>query len=292
MSDNVQIAMLLSLTSACLWGLGPVLYKQFYMSCSAYFSYILDAIFGSCLVLLPFALMGQPEFRHLHTAMLLTAPYSLAYLLYLRSFELGEVGQVSVVVQSYPVITMLLASAFGTEAVGLFQLGLMLIVVFAAMAIALAGEGFGASANLKQWFVLACMTALLLGTGDFLLDRTVASYNVYTMTLAIFLTQLLISAALLFFFRQKMTDELAMLRLRPALLWRGLSASLAMSFGAIAFYKAFEFGSVVVVSSLASLEPVFALALAYILLGEKLNRVQLSLFVITLTALILLLLWS
>lgn len=288
---NIQIAISLALFSAFLWGLGPVLYKQFYNNCSAYTGYILDALFGSLIILLPFALLGQPKYEALLSAILLTAPYSFSYLLFLMSFDLGDVTLVSVVAHTYPIVTMLLAFSLGGEPLLPMQLSLILIIIICSMLIGLAKNGpkFGFSES-KEWFVLAAITALMSGIGDYFLDEAVALYEVPTMTLAIFLTQIIVSGFLLIIFHKQVFQELKCLKQQPKLLISGLLASLAMSVGAISFYQAFKFGSASLVSSIAALEPVFAVVLACAFLKEKLNSLQVVLTSITLGILILLML--
>ena len=48
---DLRLAVFYSLVTALLWGVGPVLYKKFYERFSSYFGYLVDALFGSTLIL-------------------------------------------------------------------------------------------------------------------------------------------------------------------------------------------------------------------------------------------------
>ncbi len=279
-------AIALSLLTAFLWGLAPVFYKQFYKRCSSYMSYIIDACFGSLLILLPFALLGSPEYSRLGSAILLTAPYSLSYLFFLMAFEYGKVSLVSVVTQTYPIFTLGLAITLGSESLAVTDIGLILLLVFSTMFIGLlVKEQKEQQADAYTWFILSLLAAFFLGFGNFFLDESVSSYNLYTTTLAIFLSQLLMGAVLLIILRKQMLTDFKILRTHPVLVRSALWGSIAMSVGAVSLYKAFELGSASLVSTVSSLEPIFTLVFAALLLRERLSTVQWLLIGVAFTAL-------
>lgn len=281
---NVELAIALSLVAAVLWGFGPVLYKRFYERYSAGFGYLIDALCGSTLVLLPFALSGEPDLARLPDAMWLTAPYSAAYLMFLIAFELGRVSAVCVIVQTYPIYTVVLALSLGNEQMRPLKVGLVAVIVLASVLMSALDKGFSPQRVWKsmreRWFVVALMTSLLTGVGDFYLNASVERHNVHTTTLAIYLTQLIGCLVLTFLRRKRFTSDLRTLVSNRAYLSAGLLASLMMSLGAIACYSAFDAGPASLVTPVSSASPIFALALAGAWLKERVSAAQIVLVLV------------
>ena len=126
----------------------------------------------------------------------------------------------------------------------------------------------------KPWFLFALLTSVVIGVGDFFLNESVEAHNVYTATLGIYLSQLILGLGLVAFMYKRFRRELRGLVHNRAYLWSGLPASLAMSLGAIAFYKAFDHGPASLVSPMSSVSPIFAVAFAHVWLKERVNTVQ------------------
>ncbi len=275
---NLQLAVFYSLLTALLWGVGPVLYKKFYERFSSYFGYLVDAAFGSTLVLLPYALIGRPDYAQLPAAMLMTGLYSVSYLMFLIAFEFGKASLVSVITQTYPIYTIVLALSVGGERLLPFQLGLVISILLASILVSAVEEGLTSKAMIrnlrKPWFVFALLTSLVIGVGDYLLNESVEAHNVYTATLAIYLSQLVVCLALSLALPKRIAREFRKLRVNRAYLWSGLPASLAMSLGAPAFYKAFDHGPAALVSTVSSVSPIFVVLFASLWLKERVSALQ------------------
>lgn len=279
-----QTPIFLALIAAVLWGAGPVLYKRFYERYTAGFGYLLDALCGSTVVMLPFALSGEPDFARVVDAMWLTAPYSVAYLMFLYAFELGRVSAVSVIVQTYPIYTVFLALSLGNEQMRPLKVGLVVAIVLASVLMSALDNDFSPGRLWKslreRWFVVALLTALLSGVGDFYLNASVERHNVHTTTLAIYLTQLIGCVVLTLLRRKRFTSDLRSLASNRACLSAGLLASLMMSLGAVACYSAFDAGPASIVTPVSSASPIFALALAGAWLKERVSATQIVLMLV------------
>ena len=88
--------------------------------------------------------------------MLMTGLYSLSYFMFLVSFELGKASLVSVITQTYPVYTIVLALSLGGESLRPLQLGLVAVILLASVLISAVEEGFTVAAmgrNLRKALV-------------------------------------------------------------------------------------------------------------------------------------------
>lgn len=277
-----QISILLALINALLWGVAPVLFKKSYAKLPPTVSYVFDGLIGGTLIMLPYALLSNKiDYQFLPHSIFLTMLYSLTYLMFLFAFSLGKVGIVAVIIELNPVFTLLFGLLFFNQYLTPQQIGLILLILVFSIKLCAITE----KANIlqfkkylsKTWFLFSILTAILIGFGDNLLNKSADLYNNYTTTLAIYFSQLIIILAFVVFKNKVFINQYTKTIRHKKFVLPIFLGSICMNIGAIAFYVAFEKGSAPIVSAVSGISPVFTLTLSYFVLKEKLQKNQIFL---------------
>lgn len=277
-----QVSVLLALLNALLWGIAPVLFKKSYAKLPPMVSYVLDGLIGGTLIMLPYALFSNKvNYGYLPHSIFLTTLYSLTYLMFLFAFSLGKVGIVSILIEINPVFTLLFGLLFFNEVLTAPQILIILLILLLSIKLGAITE----KAKIMQfkkyltkpWFLFSVLTAVLIGIGDNLLNKSADLYNNYTTTLAIYLSQLIIIVLFIIFRKNDFFSHYKKTINHKKLLFPILLGSVCMNIGAVAFYVAFEKGSAPIVSAVSGISPIFTLVLSYFVLKEKLLKSQIFL---------------
>ena len=286
-----KLAILFALLNAILWGIAPVLFKKSYIKLSPIISYIIDGLLGGTIIMLPYVIItNRVDFSNLFSSILLTLVYSLTYIMFLYAFNFGKAGIVSVIIEINPVFTLIFGQLFFQQYLEGFKILIIIGILILSLNLGAITEQVEftnfKSYLTKKWFLFSILTAVLIGIGDNLLNKSVDLFNNYTTTLAIYLSQIFIILFLFLIKRNYVLNQVSKTFKNKKLLPTIILASLFMNIGAVVFYVAFEKGSAPMVSAVSGTSPIFTILLSYIIFKEKIKYNQLILIF-----LILVLIW-
>lgn len=256
-----------ALLTAVFLGIGQIFVKKGLKDISPLFNTALSTLLGS-FIFIPFALFNGVHFDHV----LLIAPIALLiailFLIYYYALNHGQISLTGTVIGTYPIITIILSLLFIHEAPSLYQklaIGLVILgTTFVALPSKLEKIHFG------MWFWWAITAVFTIGIADFLIKVLINTYDVFTYLFTFSFCSMFVTAMLCLLDKKgRVLPKFTWKYYLPTLIGVGL-----IEFSFFIFHLALVDGYISLVSPISGIYVAITAILAWIILKEKLSKIQ------------------
>ena len=250
------------------WGIGNILVKKGLSHLSPWQVYALDAVFIAFpLWMIYGALNGGNLLLISFFPILATLFVSVIYALNYYVITLGNIGLISPIISSNPIITVVLALLFLGEKLNLVSSMGILLTLTGVITLSISGN---IKLKPEKWAFLAILVSLGYGISGYLEKISLGQINHATFLMLLSLAQITVIILWKPFYRSK---KPLTIKIGPGLIYSVLGIIL-FNIGNIAYFTALEKGLASVIVPLSNTSVVITVILSVIILKEKIRLHQ------------------
>lgn len=259
-----------SLLAAIFWGVGQVIIKKGFKHLPPLFNNVLAATILFAIIM-PLSLTHGVHFENIISILPLTIVVAIIFLIYYYVINLGQVSLTGTIISISPLITVILSIIFLHESLNIFQKMAIGLILSGVVCLALPEKIYELKKNkIGNWFLWALLTAVFIGFADFLIKLLITQSDVYTYLFTYSFCVVFVSAISIFFDRKG--------RKLPIFSFKSYLPTIAgvifMEIGFLSFHFAISEGFVSLVAPISAIYVAITAVLAWMLLKEKINKIQ------------------
>lgn len=259
-----------ALLGAIITGVGQVLVKRGQVELTPLLDNLLATLVVN-LILVPILLFHGINLEAgkdiLIYALITATMYATFY--YIISF--GNVSLMISLINTFPIVTIVLAVKFLNEWPNIYQWFGILFVILATVCISREKAKKGALKKKKLWLVWGLLGSLAIGVAEFVTKIATAQVDGFTFTLFVYL--MYIPPLIIFMFFDRKGRAFEMLKNKSSLLYT-LIGVFCIETGLIAIALAYQHGHASLVSPVVATHLLVTVVLAVLFLKEKLLMIQ------------------
>jgi len=267
---NYVMWLFYTLLATLLWGVGQIFTKKGLTHLPPLFNNVLSIIVLS-LTMLPFALIHGVQFQKVISLFPWVFLVTLFLFCYYYAIGVGQISLTGTIMGSYPFVTVLLSLLLLHEKLNIFQTFAIFLIISGTILLAIPDKNEKLKGiKIGRWFWIALASAVSIGMSDFVAKVALNNIDIATYFFTYVLTMILIVIISLFFDKKgRNIPKLHFKKYIPTIIGVTMAET-----GMIPFYVALSQGLASLVVPLSSFYVAITAFLAWIVLKEKINKIQ------------------
>ena len=256
-----------ALLAALMWGVGQIFVKKGLNEISSLFNNILSSSIGF-IIFIPFALINGVHFEKILSIAPFACIVSALFFSYYYVIGRGQLALTGTVVGTYPIITVILSLIFLNESPSIFQKLAIGVIILGTVLVAFPNKV--QKTKIGSWLLFALVAVFMIGTADFMIKLLINKSDLYTYLFTYGICSMLVT--ILLSLLDKKGRKLPQFNLKqylPTFIGDGL-----IEVGFFIFHLALKDGYISLVSPISGIYVGITAVLAWLILKEKISKVQ------------------
>lgn len=277
-----------ALLGAVITGIGQVLVKKGQIKLTPLLDNLLATLIVT-LVLVPFLFIRGVDIEVGKSILIYALIAAAMYATFYYIINLGNVSLMVSLINTFPVVTIILAVGFLHELPSLYQWFGIILVIFGTIFISREKTEKGAINRKRPWIIWGLLGSLAIGIAEFVTKLATLQVDGFTFTFFVYL--MYIPPLLIFMAIDKNGRKFEKLKNKSSLLYTVIGIFFIET-GLIAIALAYQYGQASLVSPVVSTHMLITALLATFFLKERLLTVQKIGILVTLIGVSVIGIWS